>query len=201
MAYQPDIDPKNKEELRQRDRNLRDAMAQVSKQQRDDWVNMMHESTQLSKGHLRRCIDPRPKDQQPNFRTLFSYGGKSVLPPGVPLPEGASQKDAAFNLKVRLAEVTTRAVSEGNVTQRVSEGIKNGEATRVMGNVVTGVNEQRLSKYMLNDNLFKSGSLEPKLYIQPGGTIYLQFWHDSPQSSGSEPEEREDDIDLASGWY
>ena len=119
----------------------------------------------------------------------------------MPLPEGASQKDAAFNLKVRLAEVTTRAVSEGNVTQRVSEGIKNGEATRVMGNVVTGVNEQRLSKYMLNDNLFKSGSLEPKLYIQPGGTIYLQFWHDSPQSSGSEPEEREDDIDLASGWY
>ena len=201
MAYQPDIDPKNKQELMQRDRNLRDAMAQLSKTEQETWVNMMHETTQLSKGHLRRCIDPRPRDQQPNFRTLFSYGGKSQLPEGVQLPAGASPKDAAFNLKVRMAETTTRAIFEGNTSQRVNEGIRNGEATRVMGNAITGLNEQRIARYMLSDGLFKGGNLEPKLYIQRGGSIYLQFWHDSPQSSGSEPEDDDNEINFAVGWY
>jgi hypothetical protein len=188
--YELDINPRNREELMRRDREFRNAIAQMSKAQRSTLLETLQQLTGYTKGHLQRCMDIRPREQQKQFRTLFSYSNKPA-PSGISVPKGASPKDVMFNLKLRIGEATVRAVQSGESANReIKQGVKYGEATKDFGNSVTGLNTGKMSRYLLNDRMYKA-NLEGKLYFQNGGGVYFQYWHDSPRSSGSESEDQE----------
>lgn len=73
-----------------------------------------------------------------------------------------------------------------------------------MGNSVTGIDNKRLYRYLLQDNLFNSQA-QMKLKFQSGGSVYLEYYHDSPDSSGkssnSEDYEDSDLVDMDGGLY
>jgi hypothetical protein len=203
-GYELDIDPKTEQaRLLDLDRRFRDDVAQMGKGERETLIETIQEMTGYSRGHILRTINPNYEKGDSQWRTLFSYKGKSDIPAGTQLPRGATQRDAFFNAKVRFGEAVVRGVEAGGASSNVSEGIKGGEVTRDFGNSVTGLNEDRLLKYLWTTNL-QTPSIEFRLQFQAGGGVYAQYWHDSPQSSGSTESDfgyANDLFDPNEGWY
>jgi hypothetical protein len=206
--FQFDIDPKNREEILQRDRDFRESVSRMNQSEKRTLLETLEGLTGYSKAHLYKCIKPNSNSEDKNFRTLFSYG-KGNLPTGLDVPQGASAQDVAFQLKLRIGEATIKGVQAGGAQDRVQPGTRSGETTRDLGNSVTGIDADKVGKYLLNDKLFFDGNgLEPKIFFQSGGGIYIKFWHDSPQSSGSgfDSEQQneylnQDLVDPNEGWY
>jgi len=206
--FEFDIDPKNREEILQRDRDFRESVSRMNSGEKRTLLETLEGLTGYSKAHLYKCIKPNSSSENKNFRTLFSYG-KGNLPTGLDVPQGASLQDVAFQLKLRIGEATIKGVESGGAQDRVQSGTRNGETTRLLGNAVTGIDADKVGKYLLNDKLFSNGyGLEPKVFFQSGGGVYFKYWHDSPQSSGSgfSAEERSDYLDQGlvdpnEGWY
>lgn len=186
--YELDANPKDRREILRRDRELRDAVAQMNRSEKRTFIEFLQEATGNCKAHIYKCLKTEAEPSSKEFRTLFSYG-KSKIPSGVEIPSGANAQDVMFNLKLRIADSTVRGTEKGRAEDRVKEGTRSGESTRGLGNSVTGLDTEKVSKYLLNDRLFNpSNGLEPKLFFQSGGSIYFQFWHESPESFGNEDE-------------
>ncbi len=206
--FEFDINPKNREEILQRDRDFRESVSRMNQNEKRTLLEALEGLTGYSKAHLSKCIKPNSSSESKNFRTLFSYG-KSNLPNGLDVPQGASAQDIAFQLKLRIGEATIKGIEAGGAQDRVQSGTRNGETTRLLGNAVTGIDISNIGKYLLNDKLFFDGyGLEAKMFFQSGGGIYFKYWHDSPDSSGSgfNSEQHneylsEDLIDPNEGWY
>ncbi len=206
--FEFDIDPKNREEILQRDRDFRESVSRMNQAEKRTFLETLEGLTGYSKAHLYKCIKPNSSSESKNFRTLFSYG-KSNLPNGLDVPQGASVQDIAFQLKLRIGEASIKGIEAGGAQDRVQSGTKNGETTRLLGNAITGIDISNIGKYLLNDKLFFDGyGLEAKMFYQSGGGIYFKYWHDSPQSSGSgfDSEQHSDYLDQElvdpnEGWY
>ena len=200
--YERDVNPKDREEILRRDRELRDAVAQMSGNEKRTFIEFLQEVTGYSKAHIYKCLKADADPSSKEFRSFFSYG-KSKVPEGVVVPPGANPQDAMFNLKLRIGKTVARGVEAGGAKTKVNEGTRSGETTRGFGNTVMGLDTERLGQYLLNDKFMKTSGLEHRLFFQPGGGVYLQYWHDSPQSSGQAEavEEWDDEIDWAAGWY
>jgi hypothetical protein len=206
--FEFDIDPKNREEILQRDRDFRESVSRMNQGEKRTLLETLEGLTGYSKAHLYKCIKPDSSSENKNFRTLFSYG-KSKLPTGLDVPQGVSSQDVAFQLKLRIGEATIKGIEAGGARDRVQSGTRNGESTRLLGNAVTGLDVDTVGKYVLNEKLFSDGNgLEPKIFFQSGGGVYFTHWHDSPGSSGSgfDAEQERDYlerglIDPNEGWY
>ncbi len=206
--FQFDIDPKNRDDILQRDRDFRESVSRMNAGEKRTLLETLEGLTGYSKAHLYKCVKPNSSSEDKNFRTLFSYG-KGNLPTGLDVPEGVSEKDVAFQLKLRIGEATIKGVDAGGAQDSVQPGTRSGETTRTLGNAATGIDVDKVGNYLLNDQLFFDGNgLEPKIFFQSGGGIYLKHWHDSPQSSGTGFDSEEEDdylneglINTNGGWY
>lgn len=198
---QLDANPRDRAEILLRDRSLRDAVSRMSRSEKRTFIEFLQETTGNSKAHIYKCLKANADPSSKGFRTFFSYG-KSKVPEGLQVPKGTNPQDAIFNLKLRIGETVARGVEAGGAQTKVTEGTKSGESTRGFGNTVTGIDAARMGRYLLNDKLMKNG-LGTRLYFQPGGGVYLQYWHNSPRSSGEAVaiEDWDEGIDFAAGWY
>lgn len=206
-AYELDVNPRDRAEILRRDRELRDAVAQMSPAEKRTKIEFLQEITGYSKSHIYKCLKVDADPSSKAFRSLLGYG-KSKVPEGLEIPRGANPKDAMFNLKVRIGEIVAKGVEAGGGRTNIREGIKSGESTRKFGNTSSGLDTGRVGRYLLDDKFMKS-DLEPRLYFQPNGDIFFEYWHDSPQSSGEQSFDSEmlEDyvieglIDPNEGWY
>src|SRR4028118_1172406 len=199
--YQLDENPRDRAEILRRDRVLRDVVSRMSRNEKRTFIEFLIETTGNSKAHIYKCLKADADPSSKAFRTLLSYG-KSKVPEGMEIPKSANPQDVMFNLKLRIGESIARGVESGGARPRVNEGTRNGESTRGFGNTVSGIDTERMGRYLLNDKLMNCG-LQTRLYFQAGGGVYLQYWHDSPSSSGEAEaiEDWDEGIDFAAGWY
>ena len=226
MSYRRDIEPENKQELIRRDQEFRAAVGKMSKVERQSLRDTISETFRISKDTASKWISPTANRDSKSFRTMFTYNKNAKLPEylktpeefkqlprqskieSVELPKGAkieNKIDAVFNAKLRFSEYVVNGKVEGEeVKSVIKEGMQNGVAFRGMGNSVIGIDQQRLFGYLLQDNLSNSQA-EMKLKFQTGGSIYLEYYHDSPNSSGkslnSEDYQDSDLVDMESGLY
>jgi hypothetical protein len=226
MSYRRDVEPENKQELMRRDQEFRASVGKMSKVERQSLRNTISETFKISKETASKWISPTANPDSKAFRTMFTYNKKAKVPEYIKTPEefkqlprqakieslelsrGAKTEDkidAVFNAKLRFSESVINGKGEGQeVKAVVKEGMKNGVAFRGMGNSVTGIDDKRLYRYLLQDNLFNSQA-QTKLKFQSGGSFYLEYYHDSPNSSGkslnSEDYEDSDLVDMNSGFY
>jgi hypothetical protein len=205
--YELDANPKDRAEILQRDRELRDAVSQMTPGERRTQIEFLQEITGYSKAHIYKCLKPDADPSSKEFRSFFGYG-KSKVPQGLDIPKGVTPQDAMFNLKLRIGETVVRGVESGGAKTKVSIGTKNGESTRDFGNTISGIDTGLIGRYLL-DNKFMKNNLEPRLFFQPGGGVYFEYWHDSPNSSGEQSFDSETLEDYAAqglidpneGWY
>lgn len=226
MSYRRDIEPENKRELIRRDKEFRESVGKMSKVERQNLRDTISEVFRISKETASKWISPTANPDSKAFRTMFTYNKKAKIPEylktseefkqlprevkieSLELPRGAkieNKIDAVFNAKLRFSESVVNGKGEGQeVKAVVKEGIQNGVAFRGMGNSVTGIDDKRLYRYLLQDNLSNSQA-EMKLKFQSGGSVYLEYYHDSPNSSGKSlnPEDYEDSdlVDMDGGLY
>lgn len=226
MSYRRDVEPENKQELIRRDREFRASVGKMSKVERQSLRDTICETFRISKETASKWISPTANPNSKSFRTMFTYNKNAKIPEyiktseefkklpreakieSVELSRGAkieNKIDAVFNAKLRFSESVVNGKGEGQeVKAVVKEGMKNGVAFRGMGNSVTGIDEKRLYRYLLQDNLSNSQA-QMKLKFQSGGSIYLEYYHDSPNSSGkslnSEDYENSDLVDMDGGLY
>ena len=226
MSYRRDIEPENKQELITRDQEFRAAVGKMSKVERQSLRDTISETFRISKDTASKWISPTANRDSKSFRTMFTYNKNAKVPEylktpeefkqlprqskieSVELPKGAkieNKIDAVFNAKLRFSQYVVNGKGEGEeVKSVIKEGMQNGVAFRGMGNSVTGIDQQRLFGYLLQDNLSNSQA-QIKLKFQTGGSIYLEYYHDSPNSSGkslnSEDYQDSDLIDMDSGLY
>ncbi len=207
-SYELDANPKDRAEILRRDRELRDAVARMPSDEKRTQIEFLQEITGYSKAHIYKCLKADADPSSKEFRSLFGYGRKSKVPAGLEVPKGVTPQDAMFNLKLRIGETIAKGVESGSTKMRVTEGTRNGESIRSFGSTVTGLDTGRIGRYLLDEKFMKS-NLEPRLYFQPSGGIYFEYWHDSPNSSGEQSFDSEllDDyvsqglIDPNEGWY
>ena len=226
MSYRRDVEPGNKQELMRRDQEFRASIGKMSKIERQGLRDTISETFKISKDTASKWISPTANPDSKSFRTMFTYNKKAKVPEylktseefkqlprevkieSVELPRGAkieNKIDTVFNAKLRFSESVVNGKREGQqVKAVVKEGIENGVAFRGIGNSVTGIDDKRLYRYLLQDNLSNSQA-QMKLKFQSGGSIYLEYYHDSPNSSGkslnSEDYEDSDLVDMDGGLY
>lgn len=226
MSYRRDVDPENKQELMRRDQELRASVGKMSKVERQSLRDTISEVFKISKETASKWISPTANPDSKAFRTMFTYNKKAKIPEYIKTSEEfkklsrpakiesielsreaktENKIDAVFNAKLRFSESVINGKGEGQeVKAVVKEGIENGVAIRGMGNSVTGIDEKRLYRYFLQDNLSNSQA-QMKLKFQAGGSVYLEYYHDSPSSSGKSlnPEDYEDSdlVDMDGGLY
>jgi hypothetical protein len=226
MSYRRDVNPENKQELMRRDQEFRASVGKMSKVERQSLRDTISEVFKISKETASKWISPTANPDSKAFRTMFTYNKKAKVPEYIKtseefkkLPRQAkiesiepsreakieNKIDAVFNAKLRFSESIVNGKREGQeVKAVVKEGIENGVAFRGMGNSVTGIDDKRLYRYLLQDNLSNSQA-QMKLKFQSGGSIYLEYYHDSPNSSGRSlnPEDYEDSdlVDMDGGLY
>ncbi|MDZ8228284.1 hypothetical protein [Nostoc sp. ChiVER01] len=226
MSYRRDVEPENKEELMRRDKEFRASVGKMSKVERQNLKETISEVFKISKETASKWISPTANPNSKAFRTMFTYNKNAKVPEYIKTSEEFNQLprqakiesvqlakeakaenkiDAVFNTKLRFSEAVVNGKSEGQeIKVVVKEGVENGVAFRGMGNSVTGVDDKRLYRYLLQDNLSNSQA-EMKLKFQSGGSVYLEYYHDSPNSSGkslnSEDYEDSDLVDRDSSLY
>lgn len=226
MSYRRDVEPENKQELMRRDKDFRESVGKMSKIERQNLRDTISEVFKISKETASKWISPTANPHSKAFRTMFTYNKNAKVPEylktseefkqlprevkieSVELSRGAKTEnkiDAVFNAKLRFSESVVNGKGEGQeVKPVVKEGIENGVAFRGMGNSVTGIDDKRLYRYLLQDNLSNSQA-QMKLKFQSGGSFYLEYYHDSPSSSGkslnSEDYEDSDLVDMDGGLY
>lgn len=229
MSYRRDVEPENKEELIRRDQEFRTSVGKMSKVERQSLRDTISETFRINKDTASKWISPTANPNSKSFRTMFTYNKNAKVPEYLKTSEEFKQLsrqskieslelvrggksgnkiDAVFNAKLRFSESVVNGKGEGQeVKLVVKEGIENGVALRGMGNSATGIDDQRLYRYLLQDNLFNSQA-QMKLKFQPGGSIYLEYYHDSPDSSGKlkkllniEDSQDSDLVDMDSGLY
>lgn len=228
MSFGRDVEPDNKEELMRRDREFRLSVRKMTKIERQSLRDTISETFNVTKDTASKWISPTANPSSKAFRTMFTYNKNAKVPEylktseefkklpreakieSVELGKGAKVEnkiDAVFNAKLRFTEAVTNGKIEGQeVKAVVKEGIENGVAFRGMGNSITGIDDKRLYRYLLQDNLSNSQA-QMKLKFQTGGAVYLEYYHDSPNSSGSgrsinfEDYEDSDLIDTDGGLY
>ncbi|MGF2040100.1 MAG: hypothetical protein RMZ43_033175 [Nostoc sp. CmiVER01] len=226
MSYRRDVEPENKQELMRRDQEFRASVGKMSKVERQNLKDTISEVFKISKETASKWISPTANPNSKAFRTMFTYNKNAKVPEYIKTSEefnqlprqakiesvqlakeakAANKIDAVFNAKLRFSEAVVNGKSEGQeVKAVVKEGVENGVAFRGMGNSVTGIDEKRLYRYLLQDNLSNSQA-QMKLKFQSGGSVYLEYYHDSPNSSGkslnSEDYEDSDLVDRDSSLY
>lgn len=229
MSYRRDVEPENKQELTRRDKEFRASVGKMSKVERQALREIIVEAFNVTKETASKWISPTANPNSKAFRTMFTYNKNAKVPEylktseefkqlpreakieSVQLPKGANAEnkiDGVFNAKLRFSEVVVNGKAEGQeVKAVVKEGVENGLAFRGLGNSVTGIDDKRLYRYLLQDNLLNYQA-QMKIKFQTGGSVYIEYYHDSPNSSGRliNPDDYEnsdlsDLIDQDSGLY
>lgn len=226
MSYRRDVEPGDKQELMRRDQEFRASVGKMSKVEHQSLRDTISETFKITKETASKWISPTANPDSKAFRTMFTYNKNAKVPEylkspeefrqlprdskieSVELPRGAKTEnkiDAVFNAKLRFSQSVVDGKREGQeVKPVVKEGIENGVAVRGMGHSVTGIDEKRLYRYLLEDNLSNSQA-QMKLKFQSGGSVYLEYYHDSPNSSGKslnfEDYEDSDLVDMDGDLY
>ncbi|MEH2321925.1 hypothetical protein [Nostoc sp.] len=198
-------------------------MAKVERQSLRDTIS---EAFNVTKETASKWISPGANPKYKAFRTMLTYNKNAKVPEylktseefkklpreakieSVQLPKGAKAEnkiDAVFNAKLRFSEAVVNGKAGGQeVKAVVKEGVENGVAFRGMGNSITGIDQKRLYRYLLQDNLLNYQA-QMKIKFQTGGSVYIEYYHDSPNSSGRlinpDDYENSDLIDQDSGLY
>lgn len=217
-----DVKPTDKKELLRRDREFRDSVSKMDRAERRNLKDTIAQTFKVSPETAAKWMSPTAKSTSSGFRSMFSYNKNPKSPDyiktkdefkalpnnakkdAVQIPNGLSKADAIYEAKLRFGEAVVNGKEFGEVNQKVEEGIKNGNAIRGMGNSVTGLDDKRLYRYLFEDNLFKKDR-QTKLIFQKGGSVYVEYFHDSPESQGEELDyedyEDSDLIDYSGGFY
>ncbi|MCC5654424.1 hypothetical protein LC609_32510 [Nostoc sp. XA013] len=208
------------------DKEFRASVGKMSKVERQNLRDTISEVFKINKNTASKWISPTANADSKAFRTMFTYNKNAKVPEYLKTSEEFKQLprqakiesvqlakeakaenkiDAIFNAKLRFSEAVVNGKAEGQeVKAVVKEGVENSVAFRGMGNSVTGIDDKRLYRYLLQDNLSNSQA-QMKLKFQSGGSVYLEYYHDSPNSSGkslnSEDYEDSDLVDMDSSLY